>query len=121
MAIMNKPQAAIPAGPHTGQIVSATETSKDFGKGPEQVVEVVIMPAWRQDAETETLPVAVTFSPVVNGISALSKFLNRLALHPKTGAAFEPTTLVGVKVNFTAGRTERDFVRVNKDSISRAK
>lgn len=117
MAISVKKQAAVPDGQHRGVIISAEETTKIFdgAKGPEPVVEIVIQPAWRQDAETETLPVSVSFSPVLNGLSALSKLLARLKVEP--GASFEVNTLNGTEVEFTVKRNANDFVNVAKDSI----
>lgn len=122
MAISVKSQAAVPPGAHTGIIVSAEETKKVFNpqKGPEDTIEIVIQPRWRKDDATETLPVQASFTPVLNGLSALSKLLRRLDAHPTDGEAWEPSTLVGTEVAFSTKRSERDFVQVLKDTIRAA-
>lgn len=119
MAIVTKKQAAIPVGEHEGMIISAVETTKIFdgSRGPEPVVEITIAPAWRQDATTETLAVSFVYSPVLNGLSGLSKFLQRLNAHPADGETWEPSVLLGLKVRFKAGLTDRKFIQVDKDSV----
>ena len=117
MSLKVKKQAAIAAGKHTGIIIDCRETQKVFdgAKGPEDVIEVVIQPSWKKDADTETIPVAVSFSPVLNGLSALSKFLARIKREPD-GESWEPSSIVGTEVAFTAA-IKNDFVNVSKDSI----
>jgi len=120
MAIgFDKEQAAIPPGKHTGIIVQAQEDTRTFdpAKGPEPVVAVTIAPAWQKAPGVETLPVEITFSPKLNGISGLSEFLNRLGKHPKVGTAWEPSAIEGTEIAFES-YTERGFVRVKKDTIS---
>lgn len=119
MAITAKQQAAIPAGQHKGVIVNAAETSKVFdpSKGPEDTVEITIQPGWRKDPSTETLQVSCLFSPVLNGLSAFSKLLQRLEMHPADGEQFDVARLIGREVVFTAEIGASGFVRVVKDSI----
>jgi hypothetical protein len=122
MALKVQKQAAIPAGNHQGIITRAHETTKVFdpAKGPEPVVEIVIQPAWKQQGY-ETLPVAVVFSPVLNGLSALSKFLGRIGQTP-TSDEFVIESIEGTEVLFTAKvKTGSDgFVQIEKDSIRKA-
>lgn len=122
MAIVAKKQAAVPAGTHKGIIIGAEETSKVFdpSKGPEPVVEIVIQPAWKTDDGAETLPVLVSFTPILNGISALSRFLKRVGAEPEEGEEWVPSVLNGVEVSFTCKRNARDFVSVMKDTIKKA-
>lgn len=122
MAIVAKRQAAIPPGDHRGVIVEAMETTTEFAIGkPEPTVRIVIAPAWSQDDRTETVPVAVNFSPNLNGISALSKLLGRLGVaHPEAGVEFDVGSLVGIEVAFSADHNARKFVQVDKDSIRKA-
>ena len=122
MAIMVKKQAGVPDGPHTGVIINAEETTKVFDPavGPEASIEVTIQPAWQSPDGAETLPLNVLFSPVLNGLSALSLFLKRLGMEPENGIAWEPTSLIGVEVQFVAHHAPNGFVRVNKDSIKAA-
>lgn len=118
MAIEVTKQARIPVGRHNGIIIAAEEkkTVFDAARGPEPTLEIVIQPAWRDPNGGETLPVRVSFSPVLNGLSALSKLLARIEREPK-GGAWEPTDIIGTEVTFTAKLTDRDFINVDKDSI----
>lgn len=122
MAIIAKRQAAIPPGQHKGIIVNAHETTKVFdpAKGPEETVEIVIQPAWRQDPQTETLQVSALYSPVLNGLSGFSKLLQRLGKHPQDGAQYDVSDLIGLEVVFTAEHNSAGFVRVVKDSVRAA-
>jgi hypothetical protein len=119
MALKMSKQAAIPDGAHTGAISGARETTKVFDqeKGPEEVVEITIRPDWKDENGGATLPVSVVFSPSLNGLSALSKLLERLDIQVPDGANWTPHELVGRKVTFVAERTKGGFVRVLKDSI----
>lgn len=123
MAIAVKQQAAVPPGKHEGIITTAVETTKVFdpAKGPEDVVEISIQPKWKKDEHTETIPVSVIFTPVLNGISALSKLLARLKVpHPQTGDQWQADSLSGTRVTFVADHNKDGFVRVDKDSIRAA-
>lgn len=120
MPIKAKRQAAIPPGKHGGIIVEAHETTKVFDpqKGPEEVVEIIIQPEWREADGVETLQVAVLYSPVLNGLSSLSKALERLGQHPAEGESWDPASLAGTEVTFTAVQ-KGGFVNVNKDSLTK--
>lgn len=122
MALKAKKQAAIPEGSHTGVITGARETTKVFDpeKGPEETVEITIRPDWKSEDGAETLPVSVVFSPILNGLSALSKLLDRLDLEVPDGANWNPHELTGRKVSFVSERSKTGFVRVLKDSIKAA-
>lgn len=117
MALKAKLQAAIPEGAHKGVISGARETQKDFGNGPEDTVEIVITPDWKDPNGRQTLPVAVVFSPVLNGLSALSKLLERLDKEVPEGASWTPAEVVGTRVSFVAEKAQNGFIRVLKDSI----
>lgn len=116
-----KKQVAVPEGAHKGVISGARETTKTFdqSRGPEPVVELVITPEYRVDG-AETLPLSVIFTPVLNGLSALSKLLERLDREPEDGSDWKPETLVGTKVAFVAAEAENGFVRILKDTIRAA-
>lgn len=122
MGILVKNQAAIPNGTHKGLITEARETTRVFDPlvGPEQTVELVIQPGWRKDDKTETMPVTVNFSPILNGLSGLSGLLDRLKVPVTDGESFEPSTLAGREITFTATRNAKGFVRVHKDTIRAA-
>ena len=122
MAIIAKRQAAIPPGEHRGIVIEAMETTTEFSPGkPEPTVRLTIQPDWEQDEKTETVPVSVNFSPVLNGISALSKLLERLGVPtPEAGKEFDIRTLEGIEVVFSAARNQRNFVQIEKDTIRRA-
>lgn len=123
MGIKQTSQAAIPAGPHKGVIIGAELTTRvfDSAKGPEPVVEITIQPAWKQpDTNAETLPVTASFTPKLNTLSSLSKFLKRLDVKVPEGEEWNPESIIGREVAFTAQRTDKDFVRVLKDTIRAA-
>ena len=118
--IVGKPQAAVPPGTHQGQITQAIETRRTFAEGaePENTVEITLQPNFKVPAGTEVLPVVVNFSPVLNGLSALSKLLTRLNIPaPKAGTDFDVESLVGLNVEFTCDINQKGFVRVKKESI----
>lgn len=117
MAITAQRQVAIPAGVHKGLIIKAEETKKVFnpGRGPEETVEFTIQPAYKVDG-AQTLPVNFLYAPVLNGLSGLSKLLTRLDAHPAEGAAWDPSDLIGLEVEFTAEIVD-GFARVVKDSV----
>jgi hypothetical protein len=119
MAIVAKRQAGLPAGAHTGVIIKAEETKKVFepSRGPEPTVEITIQPKWKAAEGVETLPVNCLFSPSLNGLSGLSKLLNRLGAHPKDGDSWDPSELLGTEVAFTSEVSAEGFARVNKDTI----
>lgn len=121
--IMTKKQAAIPPGQHTGKITAARMTNKDFGNKDENgrsilesTVEIVIAPDYKAPNGAETLPVAVVFSPVLNGLSALSNLLRRLDKEPQEGVEWQPSALVGTRVAFTS-EVNKGFTRVVKDTL----
>lgn len=120
MALVQKSIATIPAGDnHTGQIVRAEETTRDFGQGKEPTVEIVIQPDYQEKGKT-TQPVTVNFSPSLNGVSGLSRLLHRLKVNtPKEGESFDVGTLVGVQVRFASEINENGFVRVKKNTIAK--
>lgn len=122
MAIEVKKQVAVPDGKNTGTITACRETTKNFGKGPEPVVEVIIAPDHRGPNGETTFDLNVVFSPVLNGESALSKLLERLECHPADGQKWQPSSLVGERVSFVVSRKKEDgsdarFAHVYKDSI----
>jgi len=119
MGLKMRRQVAIPAGQHFGKIVNAEETSKTFDqkKGPEPVIEITIRPAYRVKG-AETLDCSVIFTPVLNGISALSHLLERLEIDVPEGEYFDPKALVGMEVAFESG-IFNDFVRIEKRSIQK--
>jgi hypothetical protein len=119
MALKQRKQTACPEGVQLGRISAARETKKDFGKGPEPVVEIVIQPDYAVEG-AETVPVSVIFSPTLNGLSALSQFLQRLGKEPPEGADFNVATLGGTRVRFEAKRQDNGFMRVLKESITAA-
>src|SRR5688572_29215047 len=114
--LKQKKQTACPEGIQLGRISAARETTKDFGKGKEPVVEIVIQPDYKMEG-AETVPVSVIFTPVLNGLSALSGFLQRIGKEPDEGADFNPGTLAGTRVRFEAKKQDNGFMRVLKDSI----
>lgn len=121
MALQVTKQAALPAGKNNrGIIMSAVETTAIFNpsEGPKPVVEVTIQPAWKKDADTQTLPLTVSFSPIINGISAFSRFLARIKRYP-TGESFEVTSIDGTEVIFDTV-TKNDFTNIDKDTIRAA-
>lgn len=122
MAIKARKMSAIPNGNHTGSIVGAQETTRVFNpdKGAEEIVQITIAPDWRPDDGSEVLPVTVSYSPTLNGLSALSKLLARLDREPKDGEAWEAESLIGTNVAFSARRNDRDFVTVMKDTLRAA-
>lgn len=117
--LKNKKQTACPEGVQLGRISAGRETTKDFGKGKEPVVEIVIQPDYKVEG-SETVPVSVIFTPVLNGLSALSAFLQRIGKEPEEGADFNVSTLAGTRVRFEAKRQDNGFMRVLKDSITAA-
>lgn len=121
MAIKVKQEAAIPPGQHEGVIIDAVEMTKTYRpeEGPQEIVQVTIQPRWKQDKETDTIPVTVDYPPVLNGLSGFSKLLNRLGLHPKKGEDWHPATLNGTEVRFVATHKEGEFVRVDKHTVSK--
>lgn len=121
MALKYVKKAAIPAGAHKGEIIAARETTKVFDqeKGAEPVVEVTIQPEWKSPDGAQTMPVSVVFTPELNGLSALSKFLDRLDMEPEEGTDWSPSLLNGQKVAFTS-EMRNNFVRVLKDTIRKA-
>lgn len=121
MALKMKNVVAVPAGNQTGIITQCHETTKVFDptKGPESVVEVVIQPKYQKEGH-ETLPVAVVFSPSLNSLSALGRFLSRLGVSLRDGQEFVPQSIEGIEVAFTAANKPDGFVVVNKDSIRKA-
>jgi hypothetical protein len=121
MAMKMQKKAVIPAGPNSGQIIAARETTKTFdqAKGPEPVVEITIQPDFKVEGAT-TLTVSVIFTPELNGLSALSKLLDRLDIEVAEGASWDPSSLNGTKVAFVAETNKNGFVRVVKDTIRAA-
>lgn len=121
MALQQRKQVAAPEGIQMGTIVAGRETTKTFdrAKGAEPVVEFVIQPDYKVEG-AETVPVSVIFTPVLNGLSALSGFLARLGKEPPEGATFKPDSLKGVRVRFEAKKQDNGFMRVLKDSIESA-
>lgn len=119
MALKAKRQASVPAGVHKGVIAAARETSRDFGKGAEPTVEIVIQTDYKDPSGAETLPLAVNFSPILNGLSALSKLLERLDMEPEDGADFNVGTLANKRVAFVVEIQDNGFPRVVKDTIRR--
>lgn len=125
--LKNKKQTACPEGVQLGRISAGRETTKDFGKKDpttgrpivEPVVEIVIQPDYKVEG-SETVPVSVIFTPVLNGLSALSAFLQRIGKEPEEGADFNVSTLAGTRVRFEAKRQDNGFMRVLKDSITAA-
>lgn len=118
MSLRKKTQVAIPAGEHSGKIVMCEETSKTFDpeKGPEPVIEITIRPEYSVKG-AETLDVSVVFSPILNGLSALDKLLQRLEIAVKDGEYFDPKQLVGTQVEFSSAISPTGFVRVDKSTI----
>lgn len=119
MSLKYERKAVIPAGAHTGEIIAARETTKTFDerKGAEPVVEITIQPAWKAPDNAAVLPVSVIFTPELNGLSALSKYLERMDMEPEEGANWDPAVLNGKKVAFTAEKQPNGFVRVLKDTL----
>lgn len=117
MPVIAKKQVAVPPGSHTGTIVDCTETQIEFDpkKGYQPAIVVTIQPDYRVEG-AETLGIETTFSPVLNGMSVLSRFLTRLGAHPKEGAAWEPADIIGTKVAFTTTNVN-GFARIVKDSM----
>jgi hypothetical protein len=121
MGIEVSNMAPLPDGRHTGIIIGAEETTKVFdpSKGPESVVEFTVQPGWKAETGADTLPATFVYAPVLNGISALSRLLKRLGVHPASGEVWEPSSLIGVEISFVTF-TKRGFVTVNKESIQPA-
>jgi hypothetical protein len=118
MAIRVDKACRLPAGSHTGIIVRAKETTKTFDKdkGAEEVVEIVIAPDYVAPDGALPPQTSVLFTPVLNGISALSEFLARLGVEPKEGTDWKPATLEGTKVAFRS-EVRNGFAWVDKSSI----
>lgn len=121
MSLKMQKKAVIPAGAHKGEIIAARETTKTFdeAKGPEPVVEFTIQPDYKVSG-AQTLPVSVIFTPELNGLSALSKFLDRMDVSVPEGVSWDPSSLNGAKVAFTAEVNKNGFVRVIKDTLRSA-
>lgn len=120
MSLKMERKVAIPAGSHKGEIVAARMTTKTFdpGAGPEPVVEITLQPEYRVEG-AKTLDVSVIFTPELNGLSALSKFLERLNVDVPEGSEWDPGSLMGRKVAFVS-KTVNGFVRIEKDTIRAA-
>ena len=119
MALKKTTLARLPEGKHNGVITNAEETTRTFDpqKGPEEVVEVTIQPGWTNDDGHHAPAVSVTFTPVLNGLSALDSLLERLGQTPDDGAEWEPKSLIGTEVSFVAVHSG-NFTNVKKDSIT---
>lgn len=113
--------AVIPAGQHRGIITQCRETTKTFdpSKGPEEVVEVTIQPKHEKQGH-RTLAVNVVFSPALNSVSALGRFLARIGVNLDEGAEFVPASIEGTEVAFESTTKPDGFVVVKKDSIRKA-
>lgn len=120
MSIVMKKQAAVPDGEHRGIIVEAIETKTDFGAGPEDTVRITVAPEWQADERTETLPLAVNFTPSLNGLSGLSRLLGRLGITVDEGKEFKPQTLEGMEILFTARKNAKNFTQIDKETMRRA-
>lgn len=119
MGIIAKKESIVPTGTHNGKIVDCRtkEVVFDPEKGEETVVEVTIQPAFKTADGSPVLPLSTIFTPNLNGLSGLSKTLNRLGLHPKEGEEWEPSHLIGTPVSFTVETGRNGFQRIVKDSI----
>ena len=117
MSLKMERKVAIPQGSHKGEIIAARLTTKTFDpiKGPENVVEITIAPAYKVEG-AQTLNVSVIYAPELNGLSGLSKFLERMDIEVPEGQEWDPASLHGRKVAFTS-KTVDGFVRVLKDTI----
>lgn len=122
MAIKVENQATLPDGHHTGVITECEETTVTYDpqKGPEETIRVVIHPAYTDPEGRAVLDVAVNFSPVLNGLSALSNFLERIGQAPEDGSEWEPTSIIGTEVQFDCKHNDNGFVTIAKNSIRAA-
>lgn len=118
MSIVAKKESIIPPGQYTGEIVKAElgTITFDQDEGPKDQVLLQIQADYEPEDGSNVRAMQVNFSPSLNGLSKLSRFLDRLGLHPPDGVAWEPSNLVGTRVAFTA-QQNGDFVNVDRDSL----
>ena len=115
--------APLPDGQHTGEITNCEETTVTFdpAKGPEEVVRITMQSDAVHPDGLEYMSVSAIFTPNLNGVSALSRCLDRLGRHPEDGEDFDAAACVGTRVSFTTKLDEKDdgnaFTNVAKASI----